>query len=74
MVTSLCQDERRNQLLVLLIRKMLAQPQRQGLLLSSRVAHLKTLYKEIGTQYSEIYTGRIQTDKLPGQSKVFKKN
>jgi superfamily II DNA or RNA helicase len=62
MISGLYQDHKRNILLYGLVHAM-QQPNRKGLLLSSRVAHLEILYKSLGDKMCEIFTGKLCTMK-----------
>ena len=63
MITCLTNERGRNKVLISLIRKLM-KTTRKGLLLSDRVNHLKTLYRDIGDPVrTEIVTGRYCSDK-----------
>lgn len=63
MISLLTQDQHRNSILLNILRRMWqAFPQRKGLLLSARVAHLETLYANLDPSMCAIITGEIHTE------------
>ena len=67
-ITVLTRDKRRNQILLDLCRTMTEKPNRKGLFLSCRVAHLQEFYQKLQeTKKVALYTGSKNTH--PGKNK-----
>lgn len=76
MITQLTRDPTRNQVLLAIIRIMHKKyPERKGLVLSDRVEHLKTLYRELDDpSISAVITGSYHTEMTKKERAASKRN